>query len=100
MSGERSVGASAGWDNPLSVLLISRENDWSIDVRPRSEASTISPNSTNNINVAIFSINGFDAATVDPNTVRFGPTGTEAAPIHVGRRDVDGDGRRDMVVVF
>jgi hypothetical protein len=50
--------------------------------------------------VAIFSVNGFDAATVDPNTVRFGATGTEAAPVHVGRRDVDGDGHRDMVLRF
>jgi hypothetical protein len=43
---------------------------------------------------------GFDATTVDPNTVRFGATGTEAAPIHLGRRDVNGDGQRDIVVRF
>jgi hypothetical protein len=72
----------------------------SIDVRPRSEANKINPNSTNNINVAIFSANDFDANSVDPNTIRFGATGTEAAPVHVGRRDVDGDGDRDMVVRF
>jgi hypothetical protein len=72
----------------------------SVDVRPRSEANRINPNSTNNINVAIFSGNGFDATKVDPNTVRFGATGTEAAPINVARRDVDGDGDRDMVVRF
>jgi hypothetical protein len=71
-----------------------------VDVRPRSDANKINPNSTNNINVAIFSGNGFDATTVDPTTVRFGATGTEAAPIHVGRRDVDGDGDRDVVVRF
>src|SRR5262244_3631569 len=71
-----------------------------VDVRPRGDANKINPNSAKNINVAIFSGNGFDATTVDPNTVRFGATGTEATPIHVGRRDVDGDGNRDMVVRF
>ena len=55
----------------------------SVDVRPTRDANRINPNSTKNINVAIFSVNGFDATTVDPNTVRFGATGTEAAPIHV-----------------
>jgi hypothetical protein len=64
------------------------------------DANKINPNSTKDINVAIFSVNGFDATKVDPNTVRFAATGTEAAPIHVGRRDVDGDGHRDMVVRF
>jgi hypothetical protein len=72
----------------------------SVDVRPRSDANRINPNSTKNINVAIFSVTGFDATTVDQNTVRFGVTGGEAAPIHVGRRDVNGDGRLDMVVRF
>ena len=72
----------------------------SIDIRPRSDANRINPNSTNNINVAILSVNGFDARTVDPNTVRFGATGTEAAPVDVGRRDVDGDGNRDLVLRF
>jgi hypothetical protein len=72
----------------------------SVDVRPRRDANRINPNSTKNINVAIFSASGFDATTVDPNTIRFGATGTEAAPIHVRQRDVDGDGDRDMVVRF
>jgi hypothetical protein len=70
----------------------------SIDIRPKSDANKINPNSTKEINVAILSVNGFDATTVDPNTVRFGATGSEAAPVHVARRDVDGDGDRDMVV--
>lgn len=72
----------------------------SVDVRPRRDANRINPNSSQNINVAVFSGKGFDATTLDPNTIRFGATGTEAAPVHLGRRDVDGDGRRDLVVRF
>ena len=72
----------------------------SVDVRPKKDANRINPNSTKNINVAIFSVNGFDATTVDANTVRFGATGTEAAPVHVAIRDVNGDGHLDMVLRF
>jgi hypothetical protein len=71
-----------------------------IDIRPKSDANRINPNSSKDIRVAILSVNGFDANTVDPNTVRFGATGTEAAPIHIARRDVDGDGDRDIVLRF
>jgi len=72
----------------------------SVDIRPKSDANRINPKSNMNINVAILSVNGFDATKVDPKTVRFGATGTEAAPVHVGLRDVNGDGQRDMVVRF
>jgi hypothetical protein len=72
----------------------------SIDIRPRSDANRINPASTNNINVAIFSRNDFDANTIDFTSVRFGATGTEAAPINVVRRDVDRDGRGDLVLRF
>ncbi|MGH7783721.1 MAG: choice-of-anchor Q domain-containing protein, partial [Candidatus Binatia bacterium] len=72
----------------------------SVDLRPRSDANRINPNSTKTVNVAIFSSNGFDATAIDPNTVRYGATGTEAVAIHVARRDVDADGNRDMVLRF
>jgi len=71
-----------------------------IDIRPRSDANRINPSSAKDINVAVFSSKDFDATSIDLNTVRFGATGTEAAPVHVARRDVDGDGDRDMVVRF
>jgi hypothetical protein len=50
--------------------------------------------------VAILSLDGFNALTVDPNTVLFGATGNEAAPVDVARRDVDGNGQRDLVLRF
>jgi hypothetical protein len=70
----------------------------SVDVRPKKDANRINPDSTKDINVAIFSVNVFDATTVDSNTVRFGATCTEAAPVHLVLRDVDGDGNRDMLL--
>ena len=72
----------------------------SIDIRPKSDANKINPNSNKNINVVIFSANGFDTNAVDPNTVRFGVTEVEVAPIHIARRDVNGDGSHDLVMRF
>lgn len=50
--------------------------------------------------VVILSANGFDATTVDPNTVRFGATGTEASPRRVSIKDLDRDRDRDMILRF
>ena len=71
-----------------------------IDIGPKSDADRINPNSTKNINVAVFSRDGLDANTIDLNSVRFGSTGTEATPVNVFLRDVDGDGQRDLVFRF
>ena len=72
----------------------------SVDVRPKKDANRINPDSAKDINVAIFSVNGFDATSVNANTVRFGALGTEAAPVFVVLREVDGDGKFDMVLSF
>ena len=50
--------------------------------------------------MAILTTATFDATTVDPTTVRFGATGTEAAPVRFTLEDVDGDGDLDMVLHF
>ena len=72
----------------------------SIDIRPRSDANRVNPQSNKNLNVAILSGNGFDATTVDSNLIRFGANGTEAVPVHLAERDVNRDGQRDLVVRF
>ena len=50
--------------------------------------------------MAILSDDAFDATTVVADTVRFGPTGTEATPTRVVVRDVDGDSDVDVVLRF
>jgi glucose/arabinose dehydrogenase len=50
--------------------------------------------------VAILSSSTFDATTVDPATVRFGATGTEASSAQAAVEDVNRDGRPDLVLRF
>ncbi len=40
------------------------------------------------------------ATTLRPATVRFGATGTEAAPVHAALEDVDLDGDTDLLLQF
>jgi hypothetical protein len=82
------------------LLAITPTTEVAIAIRPRIDPNRINPNSTGHIRVAILSGNGFDATTVLPNTIRFGATGTESAPVNFVLRDVDGDGDRDMILRF
>ena len=72
----------------------------SIDVKPGDSATTIQPDREGMLPVAILSMESFDATTVDPATVRFGPTGSEARPFRTAQEDVDGDGDTDMMLLF
>ena len=72
----------------------------SIDIKPGSP-NNVSPRSKSEvIPVAILSSDSFDARTVDPATVRFGATGTEAAPVEVIVKDVNRDRRADLLLRF
>lgn len=71
-----------------------------IDIKPGSFPNSINPKSKGKIPVAILTTDSFDATTVDPITVLFGRTGTEAAPVHFAFEDVDGDGDADMILHF
>ncbi len=71
-----------------------------IDVAPGRSPNAIAPRGSAGIPVAILSTPGLDATTLDPLTARFGPA--RAAPT-AGRgriEDVNGDGRRDLVMEF
>lgn len=50
--------------------------------------------------MAILTTDTFDAITVDPTTVRFGRTGTQATPVHSAVEDVNGDRRTDLILHF
>lgn len=71
-----------------------------IDIKPGTFPNTINPNSKGKIPVAILTTDSFDATLVDPTTVLFGATGTEAAAVHSVTEDVDDDGDLDMVLHF
>ena len=72
----------------------------SVDIKPGSDTNPVNLKSNGVIPVAILTTADFDAATVDPLTVMFGPA--EAPETH-GRghlQDVDDDGDVDLMLHF
>ena len=71
-----------------------------IDIEPGSFPNSINPKSNGVIPVAILTTNTFDATTVDPLSVKFGPDGATEAHGRGHREDVNGDGKKDLVLHF
>ena len=71
-----------------------------IDIQPGTFPNAINIGSGGVTPVAILSTATFDASQVNPALVKFGPTGTEASPIHNALQDVNADGRLDLVLQF
>ena len=69
-----------------------------IDVKPGAGVETVNPTSKGVTPVAVLSFGGFDAAALDVATPRFGYGKVVPKSTGVNRRDVDGDGTRDLVV--
>ena len=71
-----------------------------IDVKPGTEVNPIQLKSKGNIPVAIMSTNIFDATSVIPNSVLFGPNKASIVHKHAHEEDVDNDGRVDLIMHF
>lgn len=71
-----------------------------IDVRPGSLPNPVNPKSGGVLPVAVLATADFDPTAVDPGSVRFGRTGTEAAATRSTREDVDADGDLDLLLFF
>ena len=71
-----------------------------IDIKPGSFPNSINPGNNGVIPVAILTTSAFDATTVDPMSVRFGPNGAVEAHGQGHIEDADGDGDLDLVLHF
>ena len=60
----------------------------------------MNPHSNATLAVTALATAAFDPAAIDVGSVRFGPTGTEAAAIGSTLRDVDRDGDADLELRF
>ncbi len=92
-------------DDVLSPVGLSFQRQFvvtvSVDLKPGSDTNPLNLSSHGVVPVAVLGSADFDATTIDPATVRFGVSGTEAAPAHGGHvEDVNGDGVLDMVFEF
>src|SRR3989338_789881 len=90
-------GEPAGLDYK-SIVSFTTVLQVDIDIKPGSFPNSINPRSKGVIPVAILTTGSFDATTINPATVLFGPTGTEAPPVHSALEDVDLDGDIDMIL--
>jgi hypothetical protein len=71
-----------------------------IDIKPGNDPNAINPAGRGLIPVAILTTDTFDATTVSPITVRFGPVGASLEHKLGHLADVDGDGDLDLVLHF
>lgn len=71
-----------------------------LDIKPGGFPNSINLKSNGVIPVAVLTTPTFNAASIDVGTVRFGSTGTEAAPKQSALEDVDRDGDLDRVFHF
>ena len=72
----------------------------SIDIKPGSDPNSINLKSKGVIPVAILTTDTFDATTVDPLSVEFGPNGAMEAHGQGHIEDVNGDDDLDLVLHF
>lgn len=82
-----------------SGLVAAQARPVQISVKPGDSPTTIERGRDGMIPVAVLSTAEFDAATIDPTTLRVGPTGTEAVPVRSMLSDVNTDERPDLMLL-
>jgi hypothetical protein len=68
--------------------------------KPGDAVNELNPRGEGRLKVALLSSEALDATQVEPETIRFGATGTEAGHVQSWLEDVNGDGRLDTVLAF
>lgn len=96
------VSAMAGASAPFT-----RFGEWSAVLLPQIDVmldkkseNIIDLKRDKTIKVAILGEQSIDALQVDPGSILFGPTGTEAIPVRVRGSDYNKDGYADLVLTF
>jgi YVTN family beta-propeller protein len=84
----------------IAITPARRSTVVTLDIKPGDITNSVNPRSNGIIPVAILTTGAFDAGTVDPLSVRFGPQGTPEAHGRGHIEDVNGDGRLDLVLHF
>ena len=71
-----------------------------VDIKPGSDENPVNTKSKGVIPVAVYSTEDFDATTIDPLSVTFGPNGATESHGTGHIEDVNGDGLDDLVLHF
>jgi hypothetical protein len=100
--GQQDLATANTAADTVSILInnTSIEIAVKIDIKPGSFPNSINPKSNGVIPGAILTTDTFDATTVDPLSVRFGPRGAKEAHNKGHLEDVNKDKRLDLVLHF
>jgi hypothetical protein len=90
------IDYQVGMDYRAPQLMV----DYSIDIKPGGNPNNINLKSKGVVPVAILTDETFDAATVDPLSIAFGPDSASEAHGRGHIEDVDGDSDLDLVLHF
>jgi hypothetical protein len=94
------VGAKADLTRFVFDYVAREPFEVEIDIKPGEFPNSINPKSKGVIPVAIQTTESFDATTVDPLSIKFGPNGAPEVHLKGHVEDADGDGDDDLVLHF